>query len=499
MWRSFDPSTAGDKDSDAALEKSQEDQERLEDEALQSSKVERGDTVNALINHRWVSLAIIAFILAVLFDNQTLIAMSAFMLVIVTVAWIWSRNSLTFINYQRRFYHTHVFPNEKTDVEIIVENKKRLPVTWLQVEDMWPRHFAPLKRELLAERVGDPNYGTLHNAYSLRWFERVRRHYEIQAITRGIYEIGPVELISGDPFSLFERSLTRDTRKDYLVIYPEIKTLPELGFPLRDPFGDRRVQRRLFEDPVRVIGVRDYQPHDSFRMVHWKASARVGNLQTKVFEPTRGTTLVIALNIATFVQHWRGVWPDMMEYAITVSASIAAWAVEQDYGIGLISNGALSRSDQSFRILPSRNPNQLTHLLEALAGLKYYVTEEFGRFTLKESPKLPIGATLVMVTPFLSESITTASVRLRDSGRRVVWVALGKKVPQDLHGVLCYHLPIGLDEPELEEDETQSTDTAEVSNFRDLKQRENARQRFLRQKERERSLYEREKADPQEF
>lgn len=487
MVQAVDAGGLAGRDAEAALEKSKSDQAKLESEIQQRGIVERGDTINALLNHRWISLAVIAFILAVILNNQTLIAMSAFMLVIVTAAWFWSRNSLVYISYQRRFYHTHVFPEEKTEVEIIVENKKRLPVTWLQAEDAWPRNFAPTTRTLLTERIGDSSYGTLYNAYSLRWFERIRRHYEIQAIARGVYEIGPVEILSGDPFSLFERRLIKDERKDFLVIYPEVKPLPELGFPLLDPFGDRRVQRRLFEDPARVIGVRDYQPHDSFRMVHWKASARVSKLQTKIYEPTRGTNLVVALNIATFEQHWRGVWPDMLEYSITVAASIAKWAAEQNYGIGLISNGALSRSDQSFRLLPSRSPNQLTHVLEALAAIKYFVTDEFGHFILSESPRLPLGATMVLVTPFISESIAISTLRLRESGRRLVWVVLGKKTPPNIHKMLYYHLPIGLEEPDLEDLEKLNADQSE--------EEINPRQKFLRQKARDQARREKSKAD----
>jgi uncharacterized protein (DUF58 family) len=465
------------KNQQAFLEKAKDEEQEQEDENL---LVQRGDTINALINHRWVSMAVIAFIIGVLIQRPTLIAISAFLLVIVTAAWLWSRNTLINISYQRRFYHTRAFPGETTEVEIILENKKWLPLTWLQVEDEWPKGFAPVRTEAMVEGPGDPTRGALVNAYSLRWNERVRRRYELEAIQRGVYEIGPLSLLSGDPFSLFERLLKTNPKRDYLVVYPEIKPLGELGFPLKDPFGDRRVQRRLFEDPNRVIGVRDYQPQDSFRTIHWKATARTGDLQTKVFEPTRGTSIVLAVNIATFEEHWRGVWPEMMEYTLSTTASIANWAAGQDYGLGLICNGALFRSDQAFRIQPSRRSNQLGRVLEALAGVKYYVTDEFGRYVINESPKLPIGATMVVVTPFISRSIAISSMRLRDSGRRVVWVVLGKQKPEELHGIQCYHLPITTDEPTFDDD-GDIQETEDVSPAR----RETARDRFLRERARE--------------
>ena len=44
-------------------------------------------------------------------------------------------------------------------------------------------------------------------------------------------------------------------------------------------------------DPLRTVGVRDYHPEDSFRHLHWKATARAQQLQVRVFEPTTVTQL----------------------------------------------------------------------------------------------------------------------------------------------------------------------------------------------------------------
>ncbi|MCQ3931749.1 MAG: hypothetical protein DPW16_14945 [Chloroflexi bacterium] len=455
-------------------------EEELKELSAKEHELHPGDTVGALLNHRWVSLSVLAFLISIAANNRALMAMTAFMLVTITIAWLWSRNTLINLAYRRKVHHTHAFPGETTEVEITIENKKWLPVTWLQVQDTWPTGFPPTRSEAMSESEGDPNTGYLTNAYALRWYERIRRRYELMAQKRGVYELGPVNMLSGDPFGLFERLRTSKGREDYLIVYPEVRSLDQLGFPLHDPFGDRRVQRRLFEDPHRVIGVRDYQPQDTFRQIHWKATARTGQLQTKLYEPTRGASIVLAVNIASFETHWRGFWPDMTEYTLMVAASIAKWAVEQNYAVGLICNGALARSDQSFRVQPSRRTDQLSKILEALAGVNYFVTAEFGRFVLQESPRLPIGATMVMITPFISEMIATSSLRLRDSGRRVTWVNLGKKKPKELHGIPMYHLPIGFDEPD-EMEENLNNALALATPLTTDESYETPRQRFLRQ------------------
>jgi hypothetical protein len=197
-----------------------------------------------------------------------------------------------------------------------------------------------------------------------------------------------------------------------------------------------------------VIGVRDYQSGDGFRSVHWKATARMGSLQVKQYEPTRSMSLVFCLNIASFDQHWQGVWPELVEHLLVVAASLAAHGLDQGYAVGIIANATLSHADRSLRVPPSRHRAQLTHLLELLAGISYFVSDDYARFLLAESTRLPWGATLVLITGLLGEEIMAAIWQLQRSGRRIVLIAVGKvPPPQDIPGVLTYHLPVEADEP----------------------------------------------------
>jgi uncharacterized protein (DUF58 family) len=447
----------------------------LETQPLQG----RGDTLQALFDHRWVSFAIVILAIAILTDMAELLTVVAFMLVIVFIAWLWSRSSLRGLVYTRQFRYRRFFPGEEFQVEITVENRKLIPISWLQVEDEWPLKFELAGDYPMPRAEHDPDLGYLINTYSLRWFERIRRRYTFTASQRGVYQIGPAALLSGDPFSLFDRKTTLGSRYEVLIVYPRIHSLPELGLPLKDPFGDQRVQRRLFEDPNRTMGIRDYAPTDSFRHIHWKATARTGSLQTRVYEPTRSLRTVLCLNVATFEKHWRGVWPAMLEYEMEVAASLANWSLEQGHSVGMTANGTLAHADQPFRIPPSRRPDQLTRILQALAAVSYFVTGSFDRFLIEESPRLPWGATLVLVTPFMNNAIGGTILRLRDSGRRVVLIMLGKPEPPFIPGVLTHHLPIRDEEPPLPNEDEDGLDDAEAL------ARLTPRQRYLLRRARE--------------
>ena len=90
-----------------------------------------------------------------------------------------------------------------------------------------------------------------------------------------------------------------------ILVYPRIVPVTELGLPAQHPFGDHRSSRRLVEDPMRLMGSRDYSQGDNFRFIHWKATARQQKLQTKVFEPSATRPLAIFLNMQTSpLYHW---------------------------------------------------------------------------------------------------------------------------------------------------------------------------------------------------
>ena len=424
------------------------DFESAERAELQTQPLQgHGDSFRALVDHRWLGFALLIFLIAIFGQIRELLAMVAFMMVVLFVAWTWSRRSLGGLVYARQWRYRRFFPDEEIDLQITVENRKLLPVPWLQVEDEWPMPIGPLDDGDLPRSPHDPDLGYLINTYSLRWYERIRRHFTLLARRRGVYQIGPAHLLSGDPFSLFDRKFELGNRHDIVIVYPRIKTLPELGLPLKDPFGDRRAQTRLFEDPNRIMGVRDYAPHDSFRHIHWKATAHTGHLQTKVFEPMRSLRTVLCLNVATFEQHWRGVWPAMLDYEMEVAASLAWWGLQEGQSVGMTANGTLAHADQPLRIPPSRRPDQLSRLLEALAAVSFFISASFDRFLIDESPRLPWGATLAIITPFMNDAIAGSILRLRDSGRRLVLISLGKAPPPFIGSALTYHLPIQEDEP----------------------------------------------------
>ncbi len=395
----------------------------------------------------WMAMALLLTLVGLLFKLSALLTIAALLLTIVAVSWLWNRFAVFGLDFERRFSETRAFVGETVTLELVVANRKFLPLSWLRVIDTLPADL-PIEGLEISKRA-DTNQGELNTFWSLKWYEQIKRPYKVTAAKRGFYRYGPARFETGDLFGLF-RSTHRRTEEQLLIVYPKIVPLTSLGLPAKEPFGDLTAPRFMFEDPNRTVGIRDYRPEDDFRRVHWKASARRHELQTRVLEPASSHNLVVCLNVATLSQHWRGVIAAVLEQAISVAASICYYSIEQRWQTGLIANGALPRSDQPIKVLPGRSPGQITALLEMLAAVTPFATAPIERLIATESPRLPWGSTLVIVTAIVPEDLVGTLLDLKQMGRRVVLVSLDKEPPPDhLRDILVYQVAQG-DMPDLD-------------------------------------------------
>jgi uncharacterized protein (DUF58 family) len=398
------------------------------------------------VSQRWIRIVLIFLTLGFLFDLIGLLALSGMLTAVIGIAWLWNRYSLERIVYSRRLHFNRGFPGEDVECELSVENRKILPLGWLETEDRWPWGVAPEDEELLVSSH-DSEVGSLRQLFTMRGFHRIKRQVKLLLRNRGVFMLGPVASKSGDPFGFFE-STKRIENRQRVVVYPELLSLNELNLNPDDPFGLTQTRRRLYEDATRPIGVRDYRPEDGFRQIHWPATARVGDLQTRVFQPISGLDLVICMNVASFEPHWRGVRPGLLETLLSTSATLAYQSFLNGYRVGLISNGGMAHAGRTFKVPPGRSPKHLPHLLEALASITPVVSGPFDRFLLSEAPHLEYGSTLVIVTGVMLKSLSDALIKLKARSRKVLLVALTEIKPEPIPNIEIIHLPYS--DPEVE-------------------------------------------------
>jgi uncharacterized protein (DUF58 family) len=184
---------------------------------------------------------------------------------------------------KRKVSTSHLFRGEEFTVTLQAHNTSWAPLVWVSTTDELPTGlFALSPRKAV---------------YALAPGQRVAFDYRTQGRFRGVFRIGPLHIEAGDPWGL-EILQGRIDLFDEVVVYPKVHPLSGIGLPSSLPIGELHAQQRFYEDPARTSGVREYQPGDPLKRMHWKASARSGRLHVREFSPTIALETTVFLNLS---------------------------------------------------------------------------------------------------------------------------------------------------------------------------------------------------------
>jgi len=375
----------------------------------------------------WLLVAILLTSIGLLLHVPVAFLLGVVLLLGAVTSFLSDRYCLWGVEYHRVFAPRRAFYGEEITLAVEVTNRKVLPLAWLEAVDELPVELEPLDGRVIPSLR--QRRQLLVNLFSARWYERVRRRFRVRCAARGYFKLGPVRLRSGDLFGFTFRG--RDLElTDHLIVYPKVVPLEALGLPPLHPLGDARTPRLLFEDPTRTVGTRDYLPGDPLRRLHWKATARIGTLQSRQYESTLTHRLVLFVNMDTLGEYaeYRGFVRPLLELNMMVAASAAYWAHEHGYPVGLYANGFLPEGLRWIGMPPAHDPGHLAAMLEALAKVYPTPVMPIGDLIHLSARELPWGTTAVVVTAVVDVPLEIGVLRLREAGHGVVLVLIGDRV-----------------------------------------------------------------------
>ena len=212
---------------------------------------------------------------------------------------------------------------------IQIENQSPFTIPWLIFEESIPRSArTPPKIKIQRNPLGILKLGPKESHFL---------EYTVAFRQRGYYQFGPLLLETGDLFGLHRRFRVV-TEPQFVLVSPKI--IPLRGSPLasRRPVGEIQIAHRLFEDPTRIAAVRPYQPGDPLNQIHWPATARTGELHSRVYENSCVAGAAFLLDFHKDAFHGPGAEASA-ELSVTTVASLANALFEEGRQIGLITNG----------------------------------------------------------------------------------------------------------------------------------------------------------------
>lgn len=354
---------------------------------------------------------------AVWYGQEGIAVLASLMLASALLALGWSRFSLAGVSARFVFGERRAFPGDVIKGRFRIVNRKPFPLSWIEVEQRLPNGLTPTAGQHTAGE------GKLRYAASVRWYQALNWTVSLTCTHRGYYPFPSLKMTSGDPFGLYERSAVMPP-DDPVLVYPRLIPLGEIGIPRVYPTGDERTDSRLFPDPARIIGVRDYRPQDSLRTIHWKASARQRKLQVKVFEAA--TTRKIALFVAADSFETGGTAPDNdFEFAMSVAASVAHDAIGRGAAVGLFMNTRLAASGHPAAIGPGGGHGSLMAILEALAKATPKPSGPFTDFARSHFRTLSQGTTIVLVYSRPPAALAALLEGFRQAGFSLIILQIG--------------------------------------------------------------------------
>jgi uncharacterized protein (DUF58 family) len=397
---------------------------------------------------RWFISAIVLLLVSWALSAGLVVYAAAALAIVAIVGRHFASEGLGRVTATRTVSENEVTVGDSVEVELDIENDGRRSIVWALLEDLLPEAVLAQRPPRVVVK------GKRLRVRSLAAGQASKLDYKLTFRQRGIYPIGPLVVESGDLFG-FTRKARVMAPPVFVTVLPQVVPLHGYDIASRRPIGDVRLTHRLYEDPTRIAGVRQYMQGDPLNRIHWRATARTGQLHCKMYEPSTlaGATLLLDLHGDGYPPRGE---PYRSELAATTAASLANAILLMHQQVGLWSNGAdgaarwveaslkrlksaqvhigddqaevvqklRSESAEQFAVagdelmgVPTRRGwTQLPLIRQLLARLELSEKRPFAEFAMEIAPRLPRDATVMAILPRVTEQTSLALGNLRRQG-----------------------------------------------------------------------------------
>jgi len=225
---------------------------------------------------------------------------------------------------------------------------------------------------------------------------------ELSAKYRGKYEVGIQSIVRYDLLGLFRFKQKRNEKRSFTVV-PRI--LPMAFLPLDARINDLASAQTYIpdEDYSIVSDLRKYQPTDSHKRIHWKASAKKNELISKNFGETERQSAVLCIdNTDTSL--------DLEDTMMEALASVMAYCNRNGYSVSL---RYLGDTDTGFH-------SSFDYLYKEIANLTFQESDTFDDYFKQSISHHQEAMNLILFAQDVTERLLALIQSLRQSGSHVI-------------------------------------------------------------------------------
>ncbi len=319
----------------------------------------------SVISVPFILLAVAVFLFSGLLRmDRDMVLFTAGILGLVGIIKIWSVLSLKNLECRLFTCTGRCFRGDSLKIETEIFNRKLLPV------------IAKVSLPEVSEGINFFEGQASSATAGLLWYQQAKLEWNMIAERRGIFQIGPVKISGGDFFGFYIKE--RNASSFEITVYPRIHPVKLPVVQAGDLFG-KAGKKSPVQDPVYILGTREYQHWQPARNIHWKASARYSHLMEKIFDPSEQEKVVLVLDTEGFSEAEDNF---LFEKAVETAASVLYEMDRMGVITGFITNSVL-RSGRSRVLRPGRNISHITSILETMAAMEPQT--EYGMMELLDS------------------------------------------------------------------------------------------------------------------
>lgn len=256
---------------------------------------------------------------AMLFDYHVLLRIAVLLIVAPLVSLMMVRRTQYRISCRRALEPAYVTAGKEAHVYLRLDNVSRLPSGTLLVEDRVPYTLGSHPRFVL-QRV-EPS-------------GKREVVYRVRSDTRGRYTLGPLTLRLTDPFGMCELSRSFSAQHT-LTVTPPVISLPDIRLGHAWTGRGEGHAATAAAAGADDVGTREYRYGDDMRRVHWRSTARLGELMVRREEQVWQSSATLLLD-SRGIAH-RGDGPSSsFEWAVSAAASIGVHLTRHGYALRLL-------------------------------------------------------------------------------------------------------------------------------------------------------------------
>jgi len=391
------------------------------------------------MNWKWIIAALVILAASFLIQSDLLAYAMYTLLTIIVVSRFLTNRWVNALQVERSCSKLDANINDHIGVSLDLVNTGALPIPWVLLEDALPERalmYDPPSLDVQNSRI---------KLTMLKPNQNKRLQYSFICNRRGYYQLGPTILETGDLFGLHRRYQIA-AAPQFLTVYPRIVPLDGYDLASRRPIGEIKMTHRLFEDPTRIAGVRAYQDGDPLNRIHWRATARTGQLHSKIYEASSvaGVTIMMEFHREAYPPDSE---PFRSELAVTAATSIANAVQVMGQQIGFITNGrdaadrirlegwdgntvaletreaaraAAEIDEKNDRLQPvqiptRRDSEQFHRIRETLARVELTDGLTLAQLVIEAQSRIPRDATVLVIIPGNNDQTT---ITLQNMARR---------------------------------------------------------------------------------